>query len=188
MKKGRLSFVLSVLIMSISMIAICAIIIVPTIKFGDDSGNGTIHINKNYETNAGTPGVSNPSNDNANKEEISTVEFFINEQTISKTKHIVGETTMFTVSFKVFALNKTDSTKTIKASAFAGSYAIGEFASFYKFEYNDSENTKIVPAGESEDFDFSLCYVITDTNNFKDTEKYNLTVKYMSAEVISANI
>ena len=54
MKKEKLSFVFKVLIMFISMITICAIIIVPTIKFGGDLGENSIHVNKNYETNTGS--------------------------------------------------------------------------------------------------------------------------------------
>ena len=193
MKNKRTSFILSVLIMSISMIAICICIIVPTIKFSDKtSGTGNTYVNKNYETNKGNVDVSNPSNDNENEAEVvvpaEKVKFFINEQTVSKTKKIVGETTLFTISFKVFMVNETSAAKTVRASAFTGDYAIDDCASFYKIDCNDEQKSKIIPSGESEDFDFSLTYVITDTEVFKDTQKHNLTINYMSEEIISSLI
>ena len=193
MKNKRLSFILSVLIMSVSMIAICACIILPTIKFSDTTeGTGNTYINKNYETNKGNVDVSNPSNDNESEAEIvvpaEKVKFFINEQTVSKTKNIVGETTLFTISFKVFMVNETAMSKTVRASAFTGDYEIDNCASFYKMDCNDEQKSKIIPAGESEDFDFSLTYVITDTEIFKDTQKYNLTINYMTEEIISTLI
>lgn len=189
MKNKRLIFFISVLIVSLSMIAICASIIVPTIKFDNKkAGNGSTYVNKNYETNGGSQEDVKPSNDNSEDLQTGSLEFFINEQTISKTKNIVGETTMFTISFKVFVMNETNSEKTIRASAFTGSYDISEFASFYKLECNESENSKTIDSKESEDFDFSLTYVITDTEKFKDNQKYGLTINYMSDEIIFENV
>ncbi|MBQ4542145.1 MAG: hypothetical protein IJA23_04775 [Clostridia bacterium] len=189
MKKEKLSFAFKVLIMSISMIIICAIIIVPTIKFSGDPSGSSVHVNKNYETNAGSTDISKPSNDNNQTlENASTVEFFINEQTVSKTKKIVGEITMFTLNLKVFVNNETDSSKTIHTSAFEGSYDIGEYASFYKLECKEETSSKVISAGECDSFELEFVYVVTDTENFKPHLKYDLTVNYMSAEVISANI
>lgn len=191
MKNKKFTFIISVLLVSLSMLAICACIIVPTLKFGDDTDKtGNTFVNKNYETNGADLGVSNPSNDDANVDisDNGKLEFFINEQSISKTKNIVGETTMFTVSFKVFMVNETNSPKTIRASAFTGSYDISKYATFFKLECEDSDGTKVLPAGESEDIDFSLIYVITDAENFKDSQKYGLTISYVSEEIISTEI
>ncbi len=189
MKKEKLSFAFKVLIMSISMIIICAIIIIPTIKFDGESGGSSIHVNKNYETNTGSAETSKPSNDNnQNIENSETVEFFINEQTVSKTKKIVGEITMFTLNLKVFVSNETKSVKTIHSSAFEGSYNISNYASFYKLECKETSVSKVISAGECDSFELEFVYVVTDTENFKPHLKYDLTVNYMSAEVISANI
>lgn len=190
MKNKKLSFVMSVFFMSVSMLIICVCIVLPTIKFKDETtGTSTTYVNKNYETNKGDSSVSKPSNDNNNgAQPAETVEFFINEQTVSKTKQIVGETTMFTISFKVFAMNETSSAKTIRASAFTGNYDISKYASFYKLECDELEDIKVIPSGEIEDFDFKLTYVVTDTDNFKASQKYNLAINYMSAEIISANV
>lgn len=189
MKKEKLSFVFKVFIMLISMITICVIIIVPTIKFNGESGGSSIHVNKNYETNTGSAETSKPSNDhNQNIEEASTVEFFINEQTISKTKKIVGEITMFTLNLKVFVSNETNSSKTIHSSAFEGNYNISEFASFYKLECREETDSKVILPSECDSFELEFVYVVTDTENFKPHLKYDLTVNYMSANVISASI
>ena len=189
MKNKKLTFILSVLFVSLSIVAICAGIIVPTLKFNTNvAESGNTHINKNYESNGSEIYISNPSKDNSNVEENEKLEFFINEQSVSKTKNIVGETTMFTVSFKVFVVNETSVSKTIRASAFTAKYDISSYASFYKIECQETENAKVLPSGESEDFDFSLIYVVTDANNFKDNEKYNLTVSYVSNEIISTEI
>ncbi|MBR7172531.1 MAG: hypothetical protein IKD36_01930 [Clostridia bacterium] len=191
MRNKKLTFILSVLFVSLSIVAICAGIIVPTLKFNSDTAeSGNTHINKNYESNSSEIDVSNPSKDDTNAQEPTEekLEYFINEQSVSKTKTIVGETTMFTVSFKVFVVNETKTQKTFRASAFTGKYDISDYASFYKIECNESVNTKVLPAGESEDFDFSLVYVVTDSNNFKDNEKYNLTISYVSEEIISTEI
>ena len=142
MKNKKISFVLSVFLMSVSMLIICICIILPTLKFNDETtGTSTTYVNKNYETNKGDSSVSKPSNDNNDGvQPAETVEFFINEQTVSKTKQIVGETTMFTISFKVFAMNETGVSKTIRASAFTGSYDISKFASFYKLECDELQD------------------------------------------------
>lgn len=188
MKNRKLPFVASVFLMSVSMLIICVCIVLPTLKFGGEStGTSSTYVNKNYETNNGD--ISNPSKDDKNDvvlKPTSNVEFFINEQTVSKTKQIVGETTMFKISFKVFAMNETGLTKTVRASAFSGGYNISEFASFYKLECNEEMDSKVIKNGESEDFDFTLTYVITDTDNFKDNKQYNLTINYMANEIISA--
>ena len=189
MKKEKVPFAFKVFIMLISMITICAIIIVPTIKFDGESGGSSIHVNKNYETNTGSAETSKPSNDNTQTiDESSTIEFFINEQTVSKTKKIVGEVTMFTLNLKVFVSNETKSAKTIHSSAFEGSYDISNYASFYKLECNETSASKVILAGECESFELSFVYIVNDTENFKPHLKYDLTVNYMSAEVISANI
>lgn len=189
MKKTRLSFILSILIMSFSMIAICAVIIVPTIKTDKYSGSGTIHVNKNYENNSSSEEVSNPSTDNSQSgAETQQVEFFINSQSVSKNKDVGGEVTMLAVKFEIFASNKTNVPKTIYASAFSCVYDISNYASFYKLEYNQNESSKTIPAGESESFELTMYYVV---NNFEDSKiglQYDLTVNYMSAEVISTKI
>ena len=191
MKNKKLTFIISVLLVSLSIVAMCACIIVPTLKFETKTAEGgSTHVNKNYESNGSNLDVSNPSKDDSNS--IGQVEekmnYFVNEQSVSKTKNIVGETTMFTVSFKVFVVNETSDSKTIRASGFSARYDISDYATYYKIEYKDSENAKVLPAGESEDFDFSLVYVVTDTANFKDNEKYNLTISYVADEIISTAI
>lgn len=191
MRNKKLTFIISVLLVSISIVAVCACIVVPTIKFNTKTADSeNTHVNKNYENNGSNLDVSNPSKDDLNQTvgDDEKVDYFINEQSISKTKTIVGETTMFKVSFKLFVVNETSTSKTFRASAFTAKYDISNFATFYKLEYNDDENAKVLPAGESEDFDFSLVYVVTDADNFKDNEKYNLTVKYVSEEIILTEI
>lgn len=189
MKKTRLSFILSILIMSISMIAICVVIIVPTIKTDKYSGSGTIHVNKNYESNTSSSEVSNPSTDNSQSgAETQQVEFFINNQTVSKKKNLNGEVTMLTVKFEIFANNKTNVSKTIHASAFSCVYDISSYASFYKLEYNQNESTKTIASGESGSFEITMLYVVNDFDDNKMRLKYDLTVNYMSAEVISTKI
>ncbi len=191
MKNKRLSFVLSVLLMSVSMVVICACILIPTIKIGNTTtGTGNTYVNKNYETNGGNIDVSNPSNDKPEivVPESESLKFFINEQTVLKTKKIVGDTTMFTISFKVFAMNEGLTSKTVKGSAFTGKYDIGNCASFYQITCNDLQSSKTIQTGESEDFDISITYVITNTENFKDNQKYDLTVSYMAKNIISLQV
>lgn len=189
MKNNRLKFMLSVLVASISMVIICAFIIVPTISFSDKTReNGNTFVNKNYETNLGGGNVSSSTTENnaSDVKDNGKVEFFINEQSVSKTKTIVGETTMFEISFKVFAVNESNSAKTIKSSAFSGDYDISKFATFYKFECKQAGLSKIIEPNESEDFDISIVYVVTDVENFKANQKFDLTISYMSDEIISA--
>ena len=186
MKNRRFIIVLSVCVSLVLIIGFCAIF--NNFKSSDNmTKSGNSYVNKNYETNVGKDDVSNPSNDN-NQSHIQNekLDFFISEQSVSKTKNIVGETTMFAINFKVFATNNTSVSKTLRASAFSAEYDISSFATFYKLECNDSELLKTLPVGESEDFDFSLVYVITDTEKFKDNQKYDLTVNDMAEEIISS--
>ena len=189
MKREKVPFAFKIFIMLISMVSICAVIIVPTIKLNGESGGSSVHVNRNYETNAGSTDISNPSNDNNQTQESeATVKFFINEQTVSKTKKIVGEITMFTLNLKVFVSNETKISKTIHSSAFEGTYNIGEYASFYKLECREESSSKVIMPGECDSFELEFVYVVNDSENFKPHLKYSLTVNYMSAEVISANI
>ena len=41
---------------------------------------------------------------------------------------------------------------------------------------------------QTKDFEFTLKYIVTDTENFKVDEKHNLVVEYMLKEVASLEI
>ena len=185
MKKEKLSFIFKIFIMTISMIIICAIIIVPTIKIESDSIDNSVRVDKNYETNAGSVDKPKNSNDtNQNSEKLKTLKFFINEYSVLKTKKIVGDVTEFTLNFKVLISNETEVSRTIHTSAFSGVYDIGDYASFYKIEFNKDEESKTISPGEYESFELSFIYFIDDVENFKEYLKYDLKLHYMSSEVI----
>lgn len=188
MKNRNLRTFLISLSMIVLGVFISLCIVLPTVNYNKESANiGNTFVNKNYESNDGkiSATIQNGNQENNTTVDDGTVKFFTNEQTVSKTKNIVGETTMLTVSFKVFAVNETSTNKTIHSSAFNGKYDIDSAGLFYKIECNDDEKSKTILPGESQDFDFSLTYVITDTENFKANNKFNLTINYMADEVFS---
>ena len=185
MKKEKLSFALKVFIMTISMIFVCAIIIIPTIKFDAKSIDNSVRVDKNYETNAGSIEMPKHSNDgNKNSENLKTLKFFINEHSVLKTKKFVGEVTEFTLNLKVIVSNETDTAKTINASDFGGFYDISEYTSFYKIEFNKDEEVKTILPEECESFELTFIYFVDDVENFKEYLKYDLSIHYMLTEVV----
>ena len=116
------------------------------------------------------------------------LEYFINAKSVKKVKEISGETTVFNLHFKLFVMNDSGATKTILTNAFSASYDIGEFGSLYTFTCNEEEKYFSLGDGEVIDLDFTLKYIVTNTDEFLDFEKYDLVINYMLEEILSFNV
>lgn len=207
-KKKTIIFSVFTLVIAV-FLSICFGVIIPSIKLNKTSSmEPSTIVNKNYESNLG----NEDSNSNGNNEESSTddnlsvqpdagsgsdqsttimkneLEFFVYDRAVKKTKEICGDTTTFEITFKIFVTNNTTIAKTILASAFSASYAIGDYATYYTFTCNNEKTAISLAGNETQDFDFTLKYVVTDTENFIVDGKYDLAVSYMLKEVISLNI
>lgn len=116
------------------------------------------------------------------------LEYFINSKSIKKVKEISGETTVFNLNFKLFVMNDSGISKTILANAFSASYDIGAYGSLYTFTCNEDDKYFVVDDGEVIDLDFTLKYIVTNTDEFLDFEKYDLIINYMLEEILSFNV
>ncbi len=197
--KNRKTLIISAFTIILAMmIAVCFGIIIPSFKGNKTSSMASNSVvNKNYENNTeedkkdDTNSSVQPDKDETPdaavpvKEEL---EFFIYDRAVTKVKEICGDTTTLKVNFRVFVTNNTDTKKTILANAFSSNYEIEKNALFYTFECTDNEKSIMLDENQTQDFNFTLTYIITDTEDFKVANKRNLTVNYMQKEVLSLSV
>ena len=88
----------------------------------------------------------------------------------------------------MFVTNNTKLTQNILSTAFTSSYDLSGLATYYIFECENEESSITLDAMQTKDFEFTLKYIVTDTENFKVDEKHNLVVEYMLKEVASLEI
>ncbi len=129
-----------------------------------------------------------PSDDVVAEQTKNKLEYFINSKSVKKVKEISGETTVFCLNFKLFIMNNSGISKTILANAFSASYDIGKYGSLYTFTCNEPDKYFVIDDSEVIDLDFSLKYIVTNTDEFLDFEKYDLVINYMLEEILSFNI
>lgn len=201
--KNKKALILSAFIIVIAVfLSVCFGVIIPSIKINETSSMApTTVVNKNYEDNKDESSEDNKDDVNSsvqpdtNAGESETakpvkneLEFFVYDRAVTKSKEICGETTTFEINFRVFVTNNTNEQKTILANAFSSNYAIENNALFYTFECIDTEKSVQLGSNQTQDFNFTLTYIITDTEEFKVTDKHNLAVSYMLKEVLSLEV
>lgn len=194
MNKRKVAVLVSLMMICISIITICVCVILPNRNSEDYLNSNTI-INRNYDQSKEEDKSSNdspilvPDGKDDDEDEISdAIKFFVNQSAITKTKEISGETTIFNVSFKLFILNSSDNETSFLINGFSGKYKIGEFGKLFTFKCLNSEKSFSLKANEVKDLDFVATYVITDTDNFKDNDNYDLVISYMLEEVFSVSV
>ena len=197
MKKSKMFLSAFAVLFFVIAIVVCIGAFVPS-KSAPSGQSSKSVLEKNYE---------NLKQDENDKQEESTVvpddkptdeiiadktknklEYFINSKSVKKVKEISGETTVFNLNFKLFIMNDSGVSKTVLANAFSASYDIGEFGSLYTFSCNETDKYFVVDDGEVIDLDFSLKYIVTNTDEFLDFEKYDLVINYMLEEILSFNV
>ncbi len=194
MNKRKIAIFISLIMVCISVITICVCVVLPNRTSEDYLSSNTI-INRNYDQSKEEDKSLNDSPilvpDGGDKEEdeiFEAINFFVNQSAITKTKEIFGETTIFNVSFKLFILNSSDKEASFLINGFSGKYNIGEFGKLFTFKCLNSEKSFDLKANEVKDLDFVATYVITDADNFKDNDKYDLVISYMLEEVFSVSV
>ena len=200
MKKSKMFFSVFAVLFFVVAIVVCIGIVVPSKETPSGQSSKSV-LEKNYENskqeddnNDGEQSGSVIVPDDNEKDEIiadevkGEIEYFINAKSVKKVKEISGETTVFNLNFKLFVMNDSGSDKTILTNAFSASYDIGEFGSLYTFTCNEEEKYFSLSDGEVIDLDFTLKYIVTNTDKFLDFEKYDLVVNYMLEEILSFNV
>ena len=201
MKKSRIILSVFAVLFFVVAIVVCVGIVVPSKETPSGLSSKTI-LEKNYENLN-----QEETNQEENKQEDSSVvpddttgndiiadetkselEYFINSKSVKKVKEISGETTVFNLNFKLFVMNDSKTAKTVLANAFSASYNIGEYGLLYTFTCNEDEKYFSLEAGEVVDLDFTLKYIVTNTDKFLDFEKYDLVINYMLEEVLAFNV
>ena len=200
MKKSKMFLSVFAVLFFVVAIVVCIGIVVPSKETPSGQSSKSV-LEKNYENSkqedddksGGQNGSVIVPDDNEKDEIIADevkgeIEYFINAKSVKKVKEISGETTVFNLNFKLFVMNDSGSDKTILTNAFSASYDIGEFGSLYTFTCNEEEKYFSLSDGEVIDLDFTLKYIVTNTDKFLDFEKYDLVVNYMLEEILSFNV
>lgn len=199
--KNKKTLILSAFIIVIAVfLSVCFGVIIPSIKINETSSMApTTVVNKNYEDNKDESSEENKDDVNSSvqpdtgesetaKPVKNELDFFVYDRAVTKSKEICGETTTFEINFRVFVTNNSNEQKNILANAFSSNYEIENNALFYTFECTDVEKSVQLGANQTQDFNFTLTYIITDTEEFKVTDKHNLAVSYMLKEVLSLEV
>lgn len=156
-------------------------------------GSSTV-IDKNYEqskediANGDNSTIIVPDDKNDNEISLKDIKLFVNQSAIVKTKEISGETTLFNISFRLFALNNSKNEISFLTNGFSGKYNIGSCGSLFTFSCLSSEKSITLKPNEIQDLDFVISYVITDNETFNDNEKYDLVIDYMLDEIFSQKV
>lgn len=200
MKKSKMFLSVFAVLFFVVAIVFCIGIVVPSKETPSGQSSKSV-LEKNYENlnqeetdkNNGQDGSvvvpdDNEKDDVVAEETKGELEYFINAKSVKKVKEISGETTVFNLHFKLFVMNDSGAAKTILTNAFSASYDIGEFGSLYTFTCNEEEKYFSLGDGEVIDLDFTLKYIVTNTDEFLDFEKYDLVINYMLEEILSFNV
>ena len=200
MKKSKIVLSAFAVLFFVVAIVVCIGIVVPSKETPSGQSSKSV-LEKNYENlkqeetgkNNGQDGSvvvpdDNEKDDVVAEETKGELEYFINAKSVKKVKEISGETTVFNLHFKLFVMNDSGATKTILTNAFSASYDIGEFGSLYTFTCNEDDKYFSLSDGEVIDLDFTLKYIVTNTDEFLDFEKYDLVINYMLEEILSFNV
>jgi len=133
-----------------------------------------------------TEGVTGNYNDNGIEEE--TFSFYVNENTIKKTKTTSNEVTTFNLELKLFITNNSSKTANIDPDAFSISYDTKGAGLLYSIEYGNIEKPVVLEGYETTSINFVVKYLIQDVQNFNDHEKHNLKINYISEEILTSMV
>lgn len=126
-------------------------------------------------------GMSNTDNPPSAEENIS---YYVNENTIKKTKTISNEITMFTIEAKLFISNNGNKTAYLDPDAFGVNYDTEGMGLLYDVDYGNIEKPVVLEAGGSTSISFAVTYIIKDTENFKISTKRSLNFNYMDKQIL----
>lgn len=150
----------------------------------DEKSDGTDDETDSSEDTSGKDSISESDSD-LSIESKDIFSCFVSKKSIVKTKEKFGETTTFVLSFKLFVTNNSNKSAKLLSSGFDGTYDIKEFASLYSFECLETNESKLVEANETIEFDFSIKYIVTQADLFDEDEEFTLNLNYLGSDLIS---
>ncbi len=146
---------------------------------------------KSSEPNGGgdqvqTEGVTGDYKDNGQTAE--TFSFYINENTVKKTKTTSNEVTTFNIELKLFITNNSSKTANIDPDAFSISYDTKGAGLLYSIEYGNIEKPVVLEGFETTAITFVVKYLIKDVESFNDHQKHSLKINYISEEILTSMV
>lgn len=152
------------------------------------------NLNKNKSQDAGnslSDKVTNESviNSESNQPAKSdSLEFYLNESAVKKTKTTSNEVTTFVIEAKLFITNSGTKTASIDPDAFKISYDTNGAGLLYSIEYGEIEKPIILDASQTTAINFVVKYVIHDLENFNDNKKSELKFNYIDKQILLCQV
>lgn len=143
--------------------------------------------NQNSAVNSLSDKVTNESN--VNSEDLAntkndTLEFYVNDSSVKKTKTTSNEVTTFVIETKLFITNNGPKTASIDPDAFKINYDMEGLGLLYSIEYGQIEKPIILDKSETTSINFIVKYVIQDIEKFNDNKKRELKFNYIDKEIL----
>ena len=111
--------------------------------------------------------------------------FYVNENTVKKTKTTTNEVTTFVLEAKLFITNKSSKVETIDPDAFSINYDTEGKGLLYSIDYGDIEKPIILEGKATTSINFVVKYLIQDVENFNDHKKQNLQFNYINEPIFN---
>ena len=148
------------------------------------------NFNKNKDSSSGnsiSDKATNESLVNSESGQLSnaeTLEFYVNESAVKKTKTTSNEVTTFVIECKLFITNSGAKTASIDPDAFKINYDTEGAGLLYSIEYGDIEKPIILDSHETTSINFVVKYVIHDIEKFNDNKKSELKFNYIDKQIL----
>lgn len=110
--------------------------------------------------------------------------YFVNENSVKKTKTTSNEITMFVLETKLFIKNEGNRTAHIDPDAFAVGYDTDGAGLLCSIEYGEIEKPILLDADKTTSITFTIKYLIRDVEKFNDYKKHNLKFDYLGEQIL----
>ena len=110
--------------------------------------------------------------------------YFVNENSVKKTKTTSNEITMFVLATKLFIKNEGNRTAHIDPDAFAVGYDTDGAGLLCSIEYGEIEKPILLDADKTTSITFTIKYLIRDVEKFNDYKKHNLKFDYLGEQIL----
>ena len=115
---------------------------------------------------------------------VESLEFFVNESAVKKTKTTSNEVTTFTIEAKLFITNNGSKVVNIDPDAFKITYDTEGAGLLFSTEYGNIEKPVVLEANQTTAINFVVKYVIYDAENFNDYKKRELKFDYIDKQIL----
>lgn len=113
-----------------------------------------------------------------------SLEFFVNESAVKKTKTTLNEVTTFVIETKLFITNNGSKVANIDPDAFKITYDTEGAGLLFSTEYGDIQKPIVLEANQTTAINFVVKYIIQDAEMFNDYKKRELKFDYIDKQIL----